>query len=112
MSPTPKDQVSMMFGRIVADELDELGLLASDKPAQTDHVPTLWRVKVTNNGKKSWQHSGLASEFQHVAGRGGMAIKSWTNETTARRQARMAKNRGLDVVITPCATIELQSEVL
>lgn len=109
MSPTTKDQVSMMFGRIVADELDELGLLASSK---TGLVPTLWRVKVTNNGKKSWQHSGMAHEFQNVCAYGGTAMRSWTNEVTARRHAKMAKTRGLDVVITPCATIELQSEVL
>lgn len=92
---TVKDQVSMLYGRIIADDLDELGLLASDN--RTDDVdeaePTLWRVHVRKVGPTTYGHSGLASELRAVIYQGGHAEKSWTNETTARRQASMAKNQ-------------------
>ena len=114
MTITVKDQVSMLYGRIIADELGELGLLASDSGTGSleETEPTLWRVRVRNIGKKTWQHSGLASEFNAVAVRGGLAVKEWSNESTARRQATMAKNRGLEVVLVPCVVVELQHEAI
>jgi len=100
----------MLYGRLIADELDGLGLLASDD--KSEFKPSLWRVSVRNTGMKSWQHSGLASEFRQVAGRGGSASKIWSKEGTARKQAVMAKNRGLEVMLTSCAVVELVTEIL
>lgn len=121
---TIKDMVSMRYGKTVADDLANDGLLARDGDAID---PTGWRVKVKDTGKcvlptNNWQNAPKVPHslgFQLSAPLWKLqypnshhddcfeASQDFDTDRAARRQAKMASKCGLEVEIVPLTLIEL-----
>jgi hypothetical protein len=134
---TVKDQVSMMFGKYVADELDEAGLLVRDSHDPTyrsagvvDDTPQFWVLKAEWDGvtpTPDWPSNSFDHEiktwlrsiyYKRTSMTGPTPFsrrfeKAWPNHkrAIAHRMATMLRKygatQGITVELKPAVLVEL-----
>lgn len=110
MSITPRDQVSRMYGRMVADDLFDHGLLAGEPSSEGE--PEMWMVRVKKLGRnQQWNHSA-PRELRAMRVDETVDLM-YDKKMTAKRTATMAKNMFpcmvhiIPLVLTPLAAEEV-----